>query len=64
MWWVSHNEHGAFMARGIHGQNIYIDPKAEMVIVRYASFPIAANAANDPFTLPAYMAIATYLMKE
>jgi hypothetical protein len=64
MWWVSHNEHGAFMARGIHGQNIYIDPKAEMVIARYASFPIAANAANDPFTLPAYMAIAKYLMKE
>jgi CubicO group peptidase (beta-lactamase class C family) len=64
MWWVSHNEHGAFMARGIHGQNIYIDPKAEMVIVRYASFPIAGNVANDPFTLPAYMAIAKYLMQE
>lgn len=63
MWWVSHNEHGAFMARGIHGQNIYIDPKAEMVIVRYASFPIAGNVANDPFTLPAYMAIAKYLMQ-
>jgi CubicO group peptidase (beta-lactamase class C family) len=64
MWWVSHNEHGAFMARGIHGQNIYIDPKAGMVIVRYASFPIAGNAANDPFTLPAYMAIAKYLMQK
>jgi len=63
MWWVSHNEHGAFMARGIHGQNIYIDPKAEMVIARYASFPIAGNVANDPFTLPAYMAIAKYLMQ-
>jgi len=64
MWWVSHNEDGAFMARGIHGQNIYIDPKAEMVIVRYASFPIAGNVANDPFTLPAYMAIAKHLMQE
>ena len=63
MWWVSHNEHGAFMARGIHGQNIYIDPKAEMVIVRYASFPIAGNVANDPFTLPAYLAIAKHLMR-
>lgn len=63
MWWVSHNEHGALMARGIHGQNIYIDPKAEMVIVRYASFPIAGNVANDPFTLPAYMAIAKHLMR-
>jgi len=37
MWWVSHNEHGAFTARGIYGQGIYIDPTAEMVIVRFAS---------------------------
>jgi CubicO group peptidase (beta-lactamase class C family) len=63
MWWVSHNEHGAYMARGIHGQSIYIDPKAEMVIVRYASHPIAANAANDPITLPAYMAVANTLIR-
>ncbi len=63
MWWVSHNEHGAYMARGIHGQNIYIDPKAEMVIVRYASNPMAGNAANDPVTLPAYMAVAKYLIR-
>jgi CubicO group peptidase (beta-lactamase class C family) len=58
MWWVSHNEHGAIMARGIHGQNLYIDPTAEMVIVRFASSPHASNVANDPVTLPAYMAVA------
>ena len=63
MWWVTHNEHNAYMARGIYGQNIYIDPAAEMVIVRYASHPVAANAANDPVTLPAYMAVAKELMK-
>jgi CubicO group peptidase (beta-lactamase class C family) len=63
MWWISHNEHGAIMARGIHGQNIYLDPAAEMVIARVASHPIAANAANDPITLPAYAAIANALMK-
>jgi CubicO group peptidase (beta-lactamase class C family) len=63
MWWISNNEHGAIMARGIHGQNIYIDPRAEMVIVRYASNPIAGNPANDPVTLPAYMAVAKALMK-
>jgi CubicO group peptidase (beta-lactamase class C family) len=62
MWWVSHNEHGAFMARGVHGQSIYIDPKADMVIARYASFPLPANANNDPTTLPAYHAIARHLM--
>jgi CubicO group peptidase (beta-lactamase class C family) len=63
MWWVSNNEHGAIMARGIHGQNIYVDPRAEMVIVRYASHPMAPNPANDPITLPAYMAVAKELMK-
>ena len=62
MWWVLHNEHGAYCARGIHGQGIYIDPKAEMVIARYASHPAAGNAANDPVTLPAYMALAKDLM--
>ncbi|PAY06187.1 6-aminohexanoate hydrolase [Bradyrhizobium sp. UFLA03-84] len=61
-WWVTHNAHGAFMARGVHGQGIYIDPKAEMVIARYASHPMAGNAANDPVTLPAYMALAKDLM--
>ena len=63
MWWVTHNEHGAFMARGVHGQALYIDPKAEMVIARFASHPTAANAANDPTSLPAYHALATFLMQ-
>lgn len=43
MWWVTHNEHGAFTARGVHGQRIYVDPKAEMVIVRYASHPVVVT---------------------
>lgn len=62
MWWVTHNEHGAFAARGVHGQTIYIDPVGEMVIVRLASHPVAGNAANDPYSLPAYHAVARYLM--
>lgn len=62
MWWVSHNEHGAYVARGVHGQAIYIDPKAEMVIARFASFPLAANAHLDPTTLPAFHALAKHLM--
>lgn len=63
MWWITHNEHNAYMARGIHGQSIYIDPTAEMVIVRYASHPTAANSGNDPVSLPMYMAVAKTLMK-
>ncbi len=61
-WWVSHDAHGVFMARGIHGQSIYIDPKAEVVIARYASHPVAGNMGNDPVTLPAFAAVARALM--
>lgn len=64
MWWITGNTHGAFAARGVHGQTIYIDPKAEMVLVRFASHPIAGNSANDPTSLPAYAAVADYLSKK
>ncbi|MFN3960318.1 MAG: serine hydrolase domain-containing protein [Parvularculaceae bacterium] len=60
-WWIAHDDHGAFMARGIHGQAIYIDPKAEMVIARFASHPLAGNVNLDPTSLPAYRAIAAHL---
>lgn len=63
MWWVTNNAHGAYSARGIHGQAIYVDPKAEMVIARLASHPMAANVHLDPTSLPAYHALALWLMK-
>lgn len=62
MWWVSHDDHGSFAARGVHGQTIWIDPAAQMVIVRFASTPVAANASSDPTSLPAFRAVADYLI--
>ena len=64
MWWITENAHHAFTARGVYGQTIYIDPTAEMVIVRLASNPIAGNGANDAWSLPAYDAVAKYLMNK
>ena len=61
-WWVFHNDRGAFAARGVHGQTIYVDPTAEMVLVRLASFPRAQNGFIDPTSLPAYQAVAEFLM--
>lgn len=46
----------------MHGQAIYVDPTAEMVVVHFASHPQAGNAANDPTSLPAYEALADHLM--
>ncbi|HEY3517464.1 MAG TPA: serine hydrolase [Gammaproteobacteria bacterium] len=63
-WWVSHDDHGVYMARGIHGQAIYVDPAAEMVIARFASHPLAGNVNLDPLSLPAYRAIAERLMAQ
>lgn len=49
MWWLFHNAHGAYAARGEHGQTIYVDPTAK-------------NAKIDPTSLPAYQAVAKYLL--
>ena len=62
MWWVLHDDHGTFAARGVHGQTVYIDPAAKMVIARFASHPSAKNATIDPTSLPAFRALAEYLM--
>jgi CubicO group peptidase (beta-lactamase class C family) len=61
-WWITHDDHGAYAAIGIHGQMIYIDPKAEMVIARFASYPEATADALDDATLPAFRAMATHLI--
>jgi CubicO group peptidase (beta-lactamase class C family) len=57
MWWVAPQESGILEGRGIHGQRLYIVPKAQLVIARFASHPIASNTANDPITLPAFAAL-------
>lgn len=61
-WWVFHNDHGAYAARGVHGQTIYVDPTAKMVLVRLASYPRAQNGFIDPTSLPAYQAVAEFLI--
>ena len=60
-WW--HRAGGQTYAVGIHGQVIYVDPKAEMVIARFASHPVATNRVINITTLPAYDAIAAHLSK-
>ena len=62
-WWVSHDDHGVFMARGVNGQAIYVDPKVEMVVARFGSSPVATNKCLDPTTLPAFRVLAEQLMR-
>jgi hypothetical protein len=63
-WWVTHNALGAFEGRGIHGQRLHIAPRAELVIARLASHPVATSAANDLITLPLFAAVTELLCQE
>lgn len=62
MWWSYDNPTPVYSARGVHGQRIYVDPAADMVIVRFASHPDASNGKNDPISIPAFQAVANYLI--
>ena len=50
-WWNTHNEHNAFTAWGVHGQFVYIDPTASVVVVKQSSLPKAMVdfASNNDF---------------
>jgi hypothetical protein len=61
MWWVTHDEHGGFEGRGIHGQRLYVAPGADLVVARFGSHPIAASSAHDPITVPALLALGRML---
>ncbi|MCG3808200.1 MULTISPECIES: serine hydrolase domain-containing protein [Psychrobacter] len=64
MWWLFNNPTPIYAARGVHGQTVYVDPAADMVIVRFASYPDASNGKIDPTSLPAYKAVANYLIRK
>ncbi|MGY3078102.1 CubicO group peptidase (beta-lactamase class C family) [Bradyrhizobium sp. LM6.10] len=61
MWWVTGNELGAFEGRGMHGQRLYVAPKAGMVVGRFSSHPVAASTGNDPITVPQMLALGRML---
>ena len=63
LWWVYPGGHDVIAARGVHGQTIYVDFDAQMVIVRFASFPKAQNTLIDPTSIPAFQALAAYLQE-
>ena len=57
-WWVLHNADGAWEASGIHGQMLHINPKAEMVVVKLSSHPVASAAFTHALTLKAWAVLA------
>jgi CubicO group peptidase (beta-lactamase class C family) len=57
-WYQTGNASGAFCAVGIHGQWIYVDPLAAMVVVKQSSQPTPVDEPLDQLTLASFAALA------
>ena len=63
MWWTFNNAHKAVSALGVHGQQIYLDSTAQMVVVKQSSDPAPESDINETDGPLVYQAIAEFLMK-
>ncbi|MSP83609.1 MAG: class C beta-lactamase-related serine hydrolase [Alphaproteobacteria bacterium] len=57
-WYSVGNASDAFLGNGIHGQWLYLDPAASVVIAKFSSQPKAVDDAMDEICLLAFDAIA------
>jgi len=66
MWWILDAEQGEYAAVGVHGQVIYINRRANVVIAWFSSQPVASASRNPQFwsKLFATQAIARYLSEQ
>jgi CubicO group peptidase (beta-lactamase class C family) len=55
-WWIPENPRGDFLAIGVWGQYIYVDPTREVVIVKTSADPLFDD--NDHESVAAFRAIA------
>jgi CubicO group peptidase (beta-lactamase class C family) len=64
-WWVKHTKGmEAFMARGIHGQRIYLDVERDIAIVRQSSQPVSKGTVINGLDLNIFYTIVDYLSKK
>lgn len=62
-WWTFNNANKAVSAIGVHGQYIYLDARAGMVIVKQSSMPRAEGTQAQETDLPLmFQAIADHLV--
>lgn len=57
-WYKANDEDASFYAIGIHGQWIYVNPKAEVTAIKFSSQPDPVNDALDMETIAMFAAIA------
>lgn len=60
-WYQRGTANNAFFALGIHGQWLYVDPKAEMVVAKFSSQPVALDNELKRLNLTLFDALAQAL---
>jgi hypothetical protein len=61
-WWMTHNQHRAYLGLGYGGQVLYIDPVAQLVVAKLSSYPTPTPAGNEFYgALAAIPALANAL---
>ena len=60
-WWVLEPARGVLLAAGIHGQYLYVDMTAEVVIAKLSSLPDPLDMEVSADTLAAFAAVARAL---
>ena len=60
-WWtLGHECFNAFTALGVHGQYLYVDPSADVVIVKCSAWPTQDDARRDAETIAALRRVADH----
>jgi CubicO group peptidase (beta-lactamase class C family) len=63
-WYIMGYPSGAYCAVGIHGQWIYVDPAADMVIAKHSSQPLPVDEPMDRLLLAGFDALGRWLEKD
>ncbi|MFD9418822.1 serine hydrolase domain-containing protein [Streptomyces goshikiensis] len=62
-WWTLGGARRVFTGLGIFGQYLYVDPEADLVIVKTSAWPTADDAARDRETITAFLAITRQIAR-
>jgi CubicO group peptidase (beta-lactamase class C family) len=60
-WYQTGEANNAFFALGIHGQWLYVDPGAEMVMAKFSSQPVAVSNDMKRVNLTLFAALANMI---
>ena len=60
-WWIGHDPQPSIAALGVFGQRLYIEPKAQLALIRVGSHPVASNLYTDAIHRNAIIALRACL---